>query len=320
MFLLYIFIFLICCYLLYSSGNLIINSLMRIAKFLGWREFVIAFFIMAFAASLPNLFVGISSVIHKIPQLSLGDIIGGNVVDLTLSIALAVLFSKEGISAKSQTIQTTSVFTAVAALLPIILLLDNELSRIDSLLLIFVFIFYFFWLFSKKERFTKIYEKDNNIPHVLGFKIFLKDLWKIFCAIILLLLAAEGIVRSASFFAKSFNLSLPMIGILIVSIGNCLPEMYFAIASARKNETWMILGDLMGAVIVPTTLVLGFISLIHPIKIADFSPFVIARFFLIISVIFFFFFIKTDRKITKKEAIILLSFYFIFIAVEFLMK
>jgi Ca2+/Na+ antiporter len=78
----------------------------------------------------------------------------------------------------------------------------------------------------------------------------------------------------------------------------------------------MILGDLMGSVIVPATLVIGIVALICPIKINNFSPFVIARFFLVVSALFFFFFVRTDRKITKKEAVFLLSLYFAFVIIE----
>ena len=138
--------------------------------------------------------------------------------------------------------------------------------------------------------------------------------------IILLLVAAEGIVRSASFFAELFNLPLVLIGILIVGLGNALPETYFAISAAKRGEGWMVLGDLMGAVIVPATLVLGVVALIRPIEIYDFSPFVIARFFMILSAIFFFFFVRTGRKITKKEAVFLLSIYILFILIEILTK
>ena len=67
----------------------------------------------------------------------------------------------------------------------------------------------------------------------------------------------------------------------------------------------MILGDLMGAVIVPATLVLGIVALIRPIKITDFSSLAIARIFLIISAISFLFFLRTGKKITRKEALFL---------------
>ncbi len=314
----YIFIFIVSFALLFWSGSFLVSALMRIARFLGWREFVVAFFVIAFAASVSNLFVGISSALHKIPELSFGDIVGGNVVDLTLAIALAALIAK-GLPAESRMVQTSSIFTIVIAILPLLLILDGNLGRGDGILLILCFFLYLFWLFSKKERFTKIYEEDK-IPILKEFKIFLKDLGKIILGVIFLLSAAEGIVRSASFFAESLNFSLALIGILIVGLGNAIPETYFAIASARRGQTWMILGNLMGAVIVPATLVLGIVALICPIKIVDFSPFVIARFFLIISALFFLFFIRTGQKITKKEALFLLGIYITFVLVEILTK
>ena len=313
----YVLIFLACCVLLYFSGEWVIGGLMRMARFLGWREFVVAFFVMAFAASLPNLFIGITSALHKIPQLSFGDVAGNNLVALTIAIALAVLISKKELPAESRTVQTTSIFTIIAALLPLLLILDGKLSRIDGILLIAFFIFYLFWLFSKRERFTKIYD-TQKIPIIKEFKLFLKDLGKLILGIMLLIIAAQGIVASAQFFAKSFDITLVLIGVLITGLGSALPEIYFAVASAKRGETWMILGDLMGAVIVPATLVLGIVALIHPIEISYFSPLAIARFFLIISALFFLFFVRTDRKITKKEALFLLSIYLIFVLVEIL--
>jgi len=316
---LYVFIFLACCILLYFSGEWVVGGLMRMARFLGWREFVVAFFVMAFAASLPNLFIGITSALHKIPQLSFGDVAGNNLVALTLAVALAVLISKKELPAESRTVQTTSIFTIIAALLPLLLILDGKLSRIDGILLIAFFIFYLFWLFSKRERFTKIYD-TQKIPIIKEFKLFLKDLGKLILGIMLLIIAAQGIVASAQFFAKSFDITLVLIGVLITGLGSALPEIYFAIASARKGETWMILGNLMGSIIVPATLVLGIVALIHPIEIVDFSPFAIARLFLIISALFFLFFVRTGRKITKKEALFLLGIYIIFVLVEILTK
>lgn len=315
---LYIVIFIVSCLALFWSGNIVIKTLLRMARFLGWKEFVVAFIVVAFAVSLPNLFVGISSAIHKIPQLSFGDVVGGNVIDLTLAIALAVLFAKGGgILADSKTVQRTSIFTLIAATLPLILILDGNFSRIDGIVTITFFAIYMFWLFSKKERFTSVFN-NHKVPIVLGIKVFFMDLWKMIGGILLLLIAAEGIVRSASFFAEGLNLPISLIGILIVGLGNALPETYLAISLAKRGEGWMVLGDLMGAVIVPATLVIGIVALIHPIQINNFSPFAIARVFMVISALFFVFFVRTDRKITKKEAVFLLSLYIVFVLIEIL--
>lgn len=289
------------------------------ARLLGWREFVVAFFVMAFAASLPNFFVGITSALRGVPQLSFGDIAGNNLIALTLAVALAAFFSRGGLPAESRTVQTTSIFTIIAAILPFTLILDGELSRIDGILLIALFAFYVSWLFSKRERFSKIYDREK-VSLVKELRTFFKDLGKIFLGIIFLLLAAQGIVSSAQFFALNLHLSLTLIGVLVVGFGNALPETYFAIVSARKEQGWMILGDLMGSIVVPATLVLGIVALIHPIEIREFSPIAIARFFLIVAALFFIIFVKTDRQITKKEGLFLLSLYIIFLIVEILSR
>lgn len=314
-------VFLFSAFLIAVSGKWIVSSLMRISRYLGWKEFVVAFFVMAFAASLPNLFVGVSSAVRGIPQLSFGDVAGNNLVALTLAIALAVMFApNKEIPVESRTVRTTSIFTLASAILPLILTLDGNLSRVDGVFLIALFIFYLAWLFSKQERFVKVYDKEKTPPVFEGFKTFIKDIGVIILGVLLLLLASQGIVTSAKLFAENLGISIILVGVLITGLGNALPEVYFAWASAKRGETWMILGDLMGAVIIPTTLVLGIVALISPIEVPDFSPFAIARMFLIISALFFLFFVRTNRKITVKEGLFLLGVYILFLVVEILAK
>jgi len=317
--LLYILIFIVSCGLLYLSGEWVIAGLMRVARLLGWREFVVAFFIMATGASLPNLFVGVTSAMRGIPHLSLGDIAGNNLVTLTVAVAIGVLFSTaKELPIASRTAQTTALCTAGAAILPLLLISDGVLSRSDGLILIGFFIFYLTWLFSKKERFTnKEYEVRDFASLTRDLKGLFKDFAKIILGIVFLLVAAQGIIHSATFFAKELNVSLMLIGILIVGFGNALPETYFAIAAAKQKDSWMVLGNLMGAVIIPATLVLGIVSIIHPIHIAD-SPYnweilVLSRIFIILASLLFLIFARTNRKITARESHILLAVYISFL-------
>jgi cation:H+ antiporter len=311
----YVVLFLVCCAAFYFVGELVVDSLMKIATFLGWKEFVVAFIVIAFASSLPNLFVGLSAALHGIPQLSFGDVAGNNLVALTIGVAFAAFFAKGGIPANSRVIQSTAIFTIISAVLPLILVLDSELSRGDGLVLIGLFIFYIIWLFSKKERFSKIYDgrRVNRLKH---FGKFVGDLVKVALGVLVLIIASQGIVKSAQMFASGLNISLVLIGVLITGASSTLPEIYFAVKSAKEGETWLILGDLMGAVIIPSSLVLGLVALISPIKIADFSPFAIARIFLVLASLFFFFFVRSDRHITKKEAFLLLVIYLLFLYFE----
>ncbi len=311
---LYIFIFIGSCALLFLAGKILISSLNTIARYLELREFVLAFIVIAIAASIPNLFVGITSALHGIPELSFGDIVGGNLIDLTIAVALAALFAR-GLPAESKMVQTSALFTMFIAVFPLLLILDGNLGRGDGVVLILTFFIYITWLFSKKERFTKVYN-GKEAPPLKSFKVFFRDLIRLLFGIAILLVAAEGIVRSASYLSQQLDLPLVLVGILVVGIGNAIPETYFAILAARKARNWMILGDLMGSVIVASTLVLGIVALIHPIEIAHFTPFAIARFFLIISAMFFLFFVRTERKITTREALCLFILYVVFVLVE----
>lgn len=314
----YFLIFIASLIALSLSGPLIVGALSRVAKYLGWREFVVAFFLIAFAASLPNFVLGITAALKGIPELSFGDVVGGNVVDLSLAVALVILLS--GVILPSEgTSRTSALWSSAIAVLPLLLILDGELSRADGLVLIFAFLFYIGWLFSKGERFKKPYDGTDPQSPLKEFKVFLKDLGRAAVGLLFLVLGAQGVVASSTSFAQVLNVPLPLIGILIIGLGNSLPEIYFAISSARQGKTEMILGDLMGSVIVPATLVLGMVVLIHPIKIADFSAFAGARIFLVLAAILFYIAARTGRKITKKEAFVLLGLYIAFVAFEILL-
>jgi cation:H+ antiporter len=138
--------------------------------------------------------------------------------------------------------------------------------------------------------------------------------------LLLLLAASQVVIDTANFFADAFGMSLALIGILITGLGNCFPEAYFSIISAKKKQGWMILGDLMGSVIMCSTLVLGVVALISPFEIVDFSPFFIVRMFTIVVAVFSIFIIRTGQEITKREGVLLILMYILFLITEIFFK
>lgn len=305
-------------FIMFRAANWLVQGVSKVAQYLQWSEFVIAFFIMAVAGSLPNLFVGLSSIAHGIPELSFGDIIGNSVVDLTLVAALAVLVGSD-LLAEGKLMQTSAFLTISIALLPLLLILDGELGRGDGIALIIIFFGYAAWMFSKRKYYQQTLD-ENHKPPLKQFRNFLVGFLQIIVGGALLLAAAEGIVTSANFFAQEFSLPIALIGLLGLGLMSALPEIYFAIAAARKGKSWIILGELTGSVIILTTLVLGIIAFIEPIVIEDFSPFAFARFFMILAALFFLIFIRTGRRITKKEALILIALYIAFVGIEIFTK
>lgn len=315
---LYILIFLFSCFVLVKSGGWLIRSLTRIAKHLKMTEFVVAFILMAFATSVPELFVGIMSAIHGRPELSFGNIIGSNVINLTLAVGIAVLMAR-GLKCEGAIIQRNSIYTAVIALLPLLLMLDGSISRVDGVILLLALVVYLQRLFYQKERFTKVFSNPFN-GEWDKFKFFLKDLAVFFFGLLLLLLAAEGVVWSSTHLAQAFGLPLIIIGALLVALGTNLPEIAFGIKAISTGHKDMVLGNLLGSVVANSTLVLGVTVLIYPLEIVSLSPYLVGMVAVILAVLFFTIFSRTKGEINRKEALFLFSIYIVFVVVEVLIN
>jgi len=310
-------IFIVSCFLLTYASKMLVDALAKIALFLKVREFIVATFLMAFGTAMPNLVVGIVSAFKGMPELSLGDVMGGNIFDITMAIGLAVLFSVDGIPAHSRTVQKTTLITIGFALLPLLLMSDGLLSRGDGTLLMVLYLVYVFWFFSDPSRITRPYDKHEHCPNV---KVFVKNFFLCILGILLLIVGGYGIVESATVFATFFGLPLAIIGVFVVGISNCLPETFFCIQAGRNKQEWMVLGNIMGGVIFAASFLLGLVAFIHPIQIANITFSVIARAFLILACLFFLVFVRTDKQLTKKEAGVLIAIYILFLVTEILMR
>ncbi|MFA6336236.1 MAG: hypothetical protein WCX48_11940, partial [Bacteroidales bacterium] len=118
--------------LLAISGKWMIDAMSRIGVCLKLKEFVLAFFVVGIGATIPNLIIGVFSAVKGIPELSFGDVIGSNIFDISIVIGLAALISRSGLSSNSRTVQGSAIFMMIIALLPMALILDSELSRLDG--------------------------------------------------------------------------------------------------------------------------------------------------------------------------------------------
>ena len=314
-----ILVFLASCAALAFAGNLLVGSLSRISDFLGWKEFTVSFFVMSAATALPEFFVGVSSALRGVPELSFGNIIGQSIIHFTLAVAICAILVKS-FTVESSTVRTTAWFSGIMAILPIALIADGQLSRADGVVLVVSFVIYSAWLFSKRKKFTSEYNPDGkeDKPTLSKFVSLMKDVGVFIVGAIIIILAAQGIVSSTMSFAITLGLPLVVVGALIVGAGTALPEIYFSATSARKNHAGLMLGNLLGSTAVSVSMVLGVVSIIDPIVVPDMSPYIISRVFLIAAVAFFILFMSTGRQITRREGILLLILYIAFISAEIL--
>ena len=296
-----IFIFLLVTLIL--SGIITTRSISSISSYLKLSLFATGSLITGIATSAPELAIGIDSAIRGIPELSLGNILGTNIVNLTVIIGTAVLIAG-GIDFNEGDIKKESIYPFLTVFLPIILTLDGVLSRIDGLILIIVFIIYF-WLVIRKSGFE---EDDESISK----NKFLKSSILLSLGLAGLLISSWYLVNYASLIAVEIGIPLFVVGILLLSIGTSVPELTFQTISLLHGYKLLTIGDLIGTTVVNSTLILGVTSLLNPILVTDFMNFVVVSLFSIVVISIFILYLRSDG-ITRLKALLLIFIYVIFL-------
>lgn len=306
-------LFLAFCVILVLSGSWLVTALTRIASFLRLGEFIVAFILLAFSTSIPELFVGISAALAKNPALSLGNVIGSNIANLTLIAGIVVLFAR-GIKIKKKEIKKDSLYMFIITLLPIILMMiGQKLSRIDGAILVAAFIFYTWRLLKHKKRYRAEYadkvKKWETVASVFLFVICL----------VILFGSSQLVVTYASRLAIDLFLPPIFIGMFILAIGTSLPELVASLSAVKKGHSEFMMGNLIGSTIMNSSLILGVTALIYPIT-ANFFLFLTSAFFMILVTFLFATFTESGSRLYWKEGVAMVLLYVFFLIVELNLK
>lgn len=306
---LYFLVFIGCLLIIIKSGTLLVKSLVDISRFLGFSEYIVAFILMAFATSIPELFIGITSALKAVPSISFGNILGANVLNLTLALGLVIIVAGE-INIKDQIVKRDAWFIFFLSLTPVILVLDGVLSRTDGLILILLFAWYIKHLTAQRNQFS---EKMNLMSYNWSSaKKIIKSFIFFILGLVLLLIAAWGVVWSSSLIATQIGFSLTLIGLILVSFGTTMPELSFGIRSALLQHKEMAVGNFIGSIIFNSLVILGLVALIHPFSV-DLQIAIIGILFLSLLLIILNVFIATKDKLSYREGVVLLLLYLLFL-------
>ena len=314
---LYLIIFVIACYVLVKAGVVLVKVLTMMSRYFRLTEYVFAFILMTLATTMPELFVGITSGIRGLSTISLGNIIGSNLINLTFVLGTVVIVAK-GLKIESKIAKRDAWIIFFIALLPLLLLFDKQLSRPEGVLLIIVFGWYIYHILRSKDAFRK--RMDSMKRDAKVFKKLLKNIFYFVIAVGVLLLSAWGIVESAKLIAKELYLPLTLIGIILVALGTSLPELVFGVRAVIAKHEGLSLGNLIGSVVINSTLILGLVAVINPIQIENLNIIYVGGAFMVLSILIANFFIVTRDKISWKEGVFLIAFYVLFLVAEFLLR
>jgi len=308
------------CFLLIKATDVLMVNLKSLVSRTKFGAFAISGLIVGLGTSLPELFVGITSAMRGAPELSLGNVVGANIANLSLVIGGAALIGGT-VYVQGEFLRQNVFWAFLAGATPMILLFDKQLSRADGIILLALYGFYQTAVFREQKKGTVPKEDEGFIQRLirrLNHRGTRRELGWIFLGLALLLFSAEMIVRLAKAIAIVLNIPILLVGLILISLGTCLPEFAFGIKAIRQNQPQMVFGNLAGSIVANANFILGLVVLISPIKIQAFAQYLLATMGFVVVFGTFYFFTRTKHRLERWEGAFLVGFYLAFVFSEFL--
>lgn len=286
--------------LLIKGADFFVDGASSIAKQLRIPSLVIGLTIVAFGTSAPELAVSISAALKGSNDIAIGNVVGSNIFNLLIVVGVsAVIFP---LHVKKSMIKKDYPLSIIAAVLLGILAMDTmfgkeymEISRIDGIILLIGFAI-FMYLTVKEGLRGRAESLENEEEIEVKYGLWMSIL---VCILGLAAIVFGGnlAVDGAKTIARIFGLSEALIGLTIVAFGTSLPELVTSIVAAKKGESDISLGNVVGSNIFNIFLILGVSGTILPMKVANTYLYDIAI-LVIISVVYFIPICKT-KKVSK---------------------
>lgn len=303
--------------LIMKSAGYIISAIADYARKTGLSEFLIGSLVVAVGTSLPEWTTAVITSIHakvymidNIPistnTLSLGNVIGANIIDVTVVLGAMALLGKK-IKVHGTSLDKVLLGIIGVALLPLLFGIDGHISRLEGGALILAFIGYVYLIFRREGKF-------GSLKRELKWSDIWQDMAVIALALIALLLSANWLVYSARHIAIIIGVSDFFIGLVLLAVGTTIPEFTVEITSVIRGTTGIAFGDIIGAVIINSTMVLGTAAVIFPLSFQP-NKFITAALFMVTSVFIALLFIK-KKEITWEEGLGLIMIYVTFLAMQ----
>lgn len=271
--------------ILVKGADILIGSASKLAKKFKVPSFVVGLFIIALGTSAPEAAIGIFSGIQGTNLLTLGDVIGSNIVNITVIIGLtALIFPLMVESSVARKEMLIGILVQVIFL--IMIYTSNRLSRIEAVLLLMGMLAFTAYVYIKSKRGSiatgehtkfeeEVYEYVEEQEEILYEEAETDEIKE--SVLRLSVLAVVGLagligganlgVNSAVTIAHNLGLSETMIGLTVVAFGTSLPELVTCLIAVFKKEEDLAVGNIVGSNIFNILFVMGISGLIHPIVV-----------------------------------------------------
>lgn len=230
-----------------------------LARRMNVPEIIIGLTIVAAGTSAPELFVSLVSALKGTPDMAMGNVVGSNTMNCMLIVGCAAMVAPMTIS--RSTVQKDIPFSVGASVLLMILAINAYLGRFDGIILLLGFAaFMYYTLLQAKKGQVEQQETVKQInPWLSAFFVVL--------GLAMLVVGSNVFVDAASDVAYSLGLSEGVVGLTIVAGGTSLPELVTSVVAARKGQSAIAIGNVIGSNVFNILLILGLTATISPMQI-----------------------------------------------------
>ena len=242
--------------LIIKGGDWFVDSAAWFAEATGIPKFVVGATVVSFATTLPELLVSVRAAMNGSAQLAIGNAIGSVTANTTLIMGVSLVAMAGVISRKSFALKGGLLLAAIVGLT--VLSLSGLLPVWSAFVLWAIFLVFMVsnLLEGKKgaaNEPTVAYEKKDIPAKILFFVLGTASI----------VFGAEFLVSSAQTIARGFNISETIIGFTVIALGTSLPELVTTLTAIRKKENSLSVGNIIGANIIDTTLILPLCAVIN---------------------------------------------------------
>ncbi|WP_323758543.1 calcium/sodium antiporter [Roseivirga sp.] len=296
------------------GGEILVKGASKLALRFNVSSLVVGLTVVAFGTSAPELLVSLNSALKGAPDFALGNVIGSNISNLALVLGTAALFGF--IPIKKESARRDWPVTLGSSLLLYIFAYNGMISNVEGTILVILLVIYLGSLLytTRKEQIKLDVEEPKDKLEKWGIT---KDLFQVSLGIVCLYFGADWFIGGAEEIAVDFGVSQRVIGLTVLALGTSLPELFTSVIAARKGETDLALGNLLGSNIFNVLSIIGITSIIKPLSVnmdilhTDF-PWMIGITLLILPLMIF------RKRLGTPSGIILIVSYLLY--VFFLLK
>ncbi|MBQ6187951.1 MAG: calcium/sodium antiporter [Prevotella sp.] len=285
-------------YIVLRGADFLTDGAVAIAERAHVSQVVIGLTIVAMGTSMPEFCVSFMSALKGTSDLAVGNVIGSNIFNTLLIVGCAAAIAPITIS--PVTIRRDVPFSILASVVLILLIFDGHLSRLNAaLILLFFIIFMTVTLYGAKDA-----DEPQTAPK--GYTIA-KSVFLLLAGLLFLVVGSNVFVDHAVNVAHRLHVSDAVIGLTVVAGGTSLPELATTIVAARKGNSGIAIGNVLGSNVFNILFILSITGLVCPMTITGITPIDMAV--LLGSVVLLWMFSASRLKIERWEAIILLAIF-----------